>query len=200
MTEALPGVWFCALCGEVVFSAGPPTRCPACGAWPALLEEPRAEPRVLARDREWSDEVVAGGLRAIQQEIDTAELYSRVAATAAHPLLRNAFRSLQRIEGRHATLLASVFTVRRAAPTLRPDLSALTDAQRLDLVKAREDDTIDLYASQLPLVEGSELATVYRALMQVEEDHNALIARLRGELSAVSRQPSARESLAAADS
>jgi rubrerythrin len=178
MTEALPGVWFCALCGEVVFSVGPPSRCPACGAWPALLTEAQSEARALASGRDWSDAVVAGGLSAIQQEMDTAELYSRVATTARSPWLRAAFRALQRIEGRHAALLASIFRVRRTTPTLRPDLAGLTDAARLDLVKAREDDTIGLYGSQLPLVAGTDLETVYRALMEVERDHNALIARL----------------------
>jgi len=182
VTESLPSVWFCALCGELVFSAGPPSRCPACGAGPSLLLEPQGEPRILAWGAAWTDEVAAGGLHAIQQEIDTAELYSRVAATSEHTSLRAAFRCLQRIEGRHATLLASLFKVRRAAPTLRPDLGGLTDAQRLDLVQAREDDTIGLYQRQLPLVAGTELETVFRGLIDVEADHNALIARLRAAI------------------
>lgn len=180
MSEAHPGVWFCELCGEAVFSVGKPSRCPACGAWPALLVEPMAEPRVLARDQDYSPEVSAGAQRMIVQEMDTAELYSRVSAQASHPLLRSTFRALQRIEGRHAALLCAIFRTRRPAPTLMPDLSNLTDRELLELVRPREDETIGMYEQEIARVLGTELATVYQALIDIEQDHNALSERLIG--------------------
>ena len=181
MTEALPGVWFCELCGEVIFSLGPPSRCPSCGAWPQLLVEPlEGPPRILARGQSWPQQVIDGGERAIVQEIDTSELYSRVAVAAQHPLLRSCFRCLQRVEGRHAALLCAIFKVKRPSPALRPDLSSYSDAGLLALVREREDDTIGLYRSQLLLWQGTQLETVYRALMDIEADHNALAERLKG--------------------
>jgi rubrerythrin len=178
MCEAQPGVWFCELCGEAVFSVGKPSRCPACGALPALLVEPMEPPVVLARDQAYGDEVQRGGERMIMQELNTSELYSRVQASASHPLLRVTFRSLQRIEGRHATLLCAIFRKKRPAPTLRPDLGALTDAELIELVRPREDETIEMYRAEIAKVPGTELARVYQALIDIEEDHNALSERL----------------------
>ncbi len=180
MSEALPGVWFCELCGEAVFSLGAPSRCPACGAWPELLVEPDGSHRVLARDQDYPPEVVAGAERMIVQEMDTSELYSRVQASASHPLLRVTFRSLQRIEGRHATLLCAIFRTKRPAPTLRPDLSALADRELLELIRPREDETIGMYEQEVERVRGTELARVYQALIDIEQDHNALSERLIG--------------------
>ena len=172
------GVWSCALCGELVYSLGPPTRCPACGALPGLLRGPGGELRPLGRELSWPETLQEGGRRAIQQELDTAELYSRVAAAAQHPLLARSFRALQRIESRHATLLCTIFLQKRPAPTLRPDLQGQHDRALLALVRAREDDTIGLYQAQLPGCAGTELEQVYRGLIAVEEDHNALVAQL----------------------
>jgi len=180
MSEAQPGVWFCELCGEAVFSMGKPSRCPACGAWPQLMVEPTKPPTVLARGQTYSPEVIAGAQRMIVQEMDTSEIYSRVQASAEHPLLRVTFRSLQRIEGRHATLLCAIFGLKRPAPTQRPDLSALTDRELLELIRPREDETIVMYQQEIAHVEGTELARVYQALIDIEEDHNALSARLLG--------------------
>ena len=180
MSEAVPGVWFCELCGEVVFSMGKPSRCPACGAWPDLMVEPMETPRVLARGQTWSPEVIDGAERMMVQEMDTSELYSRVAASATHPLLRTTFRSLQRIEGRHAALLSAVFGIKRPAPTLRPDLSALSDRELLELIRPREDETIGMYQGEIDRVRGTELAIVYQALIDIEQDHNALSTRLLG--------------------
>ena len=178
MPEAQPGVWFCELCGEAVFSLGKPHRCPACGAWPELMVEPIEPPRVLARDQEYAPEVVAGAQRMILQEMDTSELYSRVQASATAPLLRVTFRSLQRIEARHATLLCAIFKLKRPAPTLRPDLSALSDRELIEMIRPREDETIVMYQEEIAKVPGTELARVYQALIDIEEDHNALSARL----------------------
>ncbi len=178
MSEAQPGVWFCELCGEAVFSIGKPSRCPACGAWPQLMVEPMETPRVLARGQQWSPAILEGGRSLIVQEMDTSELYSRVSASSDHPLLRSTFRALQRIEGRHATLLCAVFRTKRPGPTLRPDLTALSDLERLEMVRPREDETIGLYRAQIELCRGTELETVYQALMDIEEDHNALSDRL----------------------
>jgi rubrerythrin len=180
MSEALPGVWFCELCGEAVFSIGRPCRCPACGAWPELMVEPDGAHHVLARDREYPPEVIEGAQRMIMQELNTSELYSRVQASASHPLLRVTFRSLQRIEGRHATLLCAIFREKRPAPTLRPDLSALRDRELLELVRPREDETIEMYQQEIAMVPGTELAKVYQALIDIEQDHNALSERLLG--------------------
>jgi rubrerythrin len=178
MSAVKPGVWFCELCGEAVFSVGPPARCPACGAWPDLMVLPEVEPRVLARGVDYPPEVVAGGERMILQELNTSELYSRVQAASTHPLLRVTFRSLQRIEGRHATLLCAVFGKRRPAPTLRPDLSALNDAELIDLIRPREDETIEMYRQEIERVPGTELARVYQALIDIEQDHNELSEQL----------------------
>ncbi len=178
MSEALPGVWFCELCGEAVFSLGKPSRCPACGAWPELMVEPDGTHHVLARGQSYPPEVVAGAQRMIVQEMDTAELYSRVQASASDPLLRVTFRSLQRIEGRHATLLCAIFKTKRPVPTLRPDLSALSDLELIQMIRPREDETIDMYREEIAKVPDTELARVYQALIDIEEDHNALSARL----------------------
>ena len=178
MSEPQPGVWFCELCGEAVFSLGKPSRCPACGAWPGLLVEPTEPPRVLARDQVYSPEVIAGAERMIIQEMDTSELYSRVQASATAPLLRVTFRSLQRIEGRHAALLCAIFEIRRPVSTLRPDLSALSDRELIEMIRPREDESIEMYQQEIARVPGTELATVYQALIDIEEDHNALSARL----------------------
>jgi rubrerythrin len=178
MPTPQPGVWFCELCGEAVFSLGAPQRCPACGAWPDLMVEPHEPPRVLGRGQVYSPEVIAGAQRMIIQEMDTSELYSRVQASASAPLLRVTFRSLQRIEGRHATLLCAIFKLKRPAPTLRPDLSALSDRELIELIRPREDETIGMYQEENAKVPGTELARVYQALIDIEEDHNALSARL----------------------
>ncbi len=183
MSQPQPGVWFCELCGEAVFSLGKPARCPACGAWPQLMVQPTAPPRVLARDQVYDPEVVSGAQRMIVQELDTSELYSRVQASATAPLLRVTFRSLQRIEGRHATLLCAIFKLKRPAPTLRPDLSALSDRELIELIRPREDETIVMYQQEIAKVPGTELATVYQALIDIEQDHNALSARLLGMFS-----------------
>lgn len=177
-TASLPGVWTCRLCGEVIFSLGCPSRCPACGALPHLLVEPLAPVAILGRDQEVPGDLVEAGRRVIVQESDTAELYSRIAAAARHPWLKDTFRALQRVEARHAGLLAVAFRVKREPPTLRPDLEGCSEHQLLDLVRARETDTIDLYRSLLLAAAGTDLEIIFRSLMDVEEDHNRVVERL----------------------
>lgn len=174
-----PAVYFCELCGEYVFATEHPSRCPACGALPELLVEALGETEVLGRDQEWSEAIVEGGERAIRQEVETANLYAHIAGTAQHPALRAAFKALQTVEARHARLLCAVFKLKRPRASMELALDDLTDLQRLDLVREREDSTIDLYGSQLPLTEGTPIHRVYRALMDIEADHNALAERLR---------------------
>lgn len=182
MKKDAPQVWFCELCGEVIFSYGVPSRCPACGAHPASMVIPSENTRVLGRGIQLPDSSREGGLAALQQETDTAELYSRVAGAASHPVLRQSFRALARIEARHAAILAILFKRRKPSPRLRPDLSSETDLAMVRLVRQREDSTIALYKEQLASVEG-EVARIYRELMAVEEDHNLLLDELDGLVS-----------------
>lgn len=176
--QLAPGVWLCRVCGEVIFSAGQPTRCPACGAFQRFLVEPGGLEGILARDQGLPPALEAGARRILDQEVDTAELYSRVAACSRHPLFRETFRALQRIEARHAGLLAAAFKLRKGISSYQPDLSGKTEKQLLEAVRARESGTIAIYESLLPSVAGTELEVVFRALIEIESDHNALADRL----------------------
>jgi len=171
-------IWYCSICGEIIYSLSQPSRCPACGAHPYLLSVPLTEPHILGRGVEVSPALAAGGYQALVQETDTSELYSRIMVAARHPLLREAFRSLARIEGRHAALLAAAFKVKRPQPTLMPDLSTATHRQMLDMVRAREDDTIVLYQRLMDLGAGGEFSSIFQALIEIETDHNEFVTGL----------------------
>lgn len=178
-----PGVWSCRLCGEAVFSVGAPARCPACGALPDLLVEPEEPLRILGRGVPLPDAWKEAGARAVRQEVDTSELYSRVAMASPLPRFRTTFRALSKVEGRHATLLSALFQVQRPPPELRPDLSGVPEVALLDMVEAREDDTIRLYEELVRLTAGTDVAEVFRALIAIEADHNDLAAVLRSRLA-----------------
>lgn len=170
--------WFCPLCGEVVVSDGAPGRCPACGLHRDSMEPVTGPQRVLGRGTPLSEATRAGLRRALRQEVETAELYARVSSSATAPAIRAAFRALQRVEARHALILAAILREKRPGALEHPDLSGHTDAELLDLVEVREDDTIALYQALLPGVE-APLRPVLTALIAVEEDHNTLAASLR---------------------
>ena len=174
----VPGVWLCRVCGEVVFSAGQPTRCPACGAFSRFLVEAGGDERILGRDTPVPEALAEGARRILDQENDTAELYSCVAAVSRHPRFKTTFRALQRIEARHAGLLAAAFRMKRGISTLRPALDGLTEKELLVAVRARESGTIGIYEALLPDVAGTDFEVLFRALMEIEDDHNLMADRL----------------------
>ena len=126
-----PTIWICELCGEVIFANGELNRCPACGAFNSYLNVPDGRENILGRTQTPTFDQAEGARLAVQQEIDTAELYSRVAANAEKPFLKATFRALQRIEKRHAGLIAAAFKVKRVKPLINAILSGKSQSELL---------------------------------------------------------------------
>lgn len=166
-------VFKCKICGDPYVGNTKPSNCPFCGA-PAkfvILAEnwvDREAPLLSESSREKLEQSVG-------MELDNARFYQCAMNAAEDPLARAMFEALSRIEQSHARIMCRLLG--RAEEPIGDDsytCSASSPKEHLEEALRKEEEAIQFYRSAADLTAEEQVEELFRALVEIEQDHISL--------------------------
>lgn len=168
-------VFRCRICGDPYVGYEKPSNCPFCGAHAEFIVD--AE--------EWRDENTGVELgevsrknleKALALEMSNSAFYRCAAEHAIDPTCAAMFKALSKIEAEHATVISKLLSIPK------PDISKVdvhcmrSDVSNIEESSAREQEASEFYARAAEEAQESRVREVFKALVEIEQDHLKLDA------------------------
>jgi len=166
-------LWRCEICGDPYIGNAPPANCPFCGAKANFMKE--FKDAKVNFDVELSDKDRANVERALQVEVSNAAFYFCAAKSVDDLEGQKLFKALAKVEAEHASVWKKILKLESVPEA---DDACMVDLmENLNESHAREARAIEFYKAAAMESDNKRVAEIFRALVDVEQDHLDLSAK-----------------------
>ncbi len=158
----------CKICGDPYIGEAAPSRCPFCGAYEEFLVEAVCPGETF--DVELNEKDRANVEKGLEVEISNTQFYFCAAEKTDDEEGKQLFKALGRVEAEHASIWRKILKLPKERISGSENCSE-SNRENLQESHDREDMAIKFYAKAGAEAENERVKEIFKALVQVEQDH-----------------------------
>ncbi len=170
-------LWRCEICGDPYIGDEAPTNCPFCGAKRRFIK--RFRDAEVSFDVKLSEKDRENAEKALQVEISNAAFYYCASAKVGDKEGQKLFKALAKVEAEHASVWKKILKLDTIPPG--DDACSADYLEDLKDSHARETRAIEFYTKAAAESENQRVKQIFKALVDVENDHLALSRQRMGK-------------------